>query len=243
VLARLRSRLTYANVMATIAVFVALGGTSIAAISLTKGSVKRKHIARNAITSPKVKNGALRAIDFARDQLPAGPQGPPGPAGPSNPNADTLDGFDSSAFSTVGHTHAGPRFIYANTASTTDLDPDPQPVVCQTDPYTPANAERAWIDVWLSMNPNTSLFYAVYPVYSTDGGTTWKIAAPGDTAFASRAGSTGTGEWSTGVGTSSIPLTPGTAYRFGVRTERADAGTGDATAHRCTVRVQVTPGS
>ena len=32
----LRSRLTYANVMATIAVFVALGGTSYAAIKITR---------------------------------------------------------------------------------------------------------------------------------------------------------------------------------------------------------------
>jgi hypothetical protein len=34
--------------MATIAVFIALGGTSVAALSLTRGSVKGKHIAKNA---------------------------------------------------------------------------------------------------------------------------------------------------------------------------------------------------
>lgn len=76
-----RDRLTYANVMATIAVFVALGGTSIAAISLTKNSVKGKHIARNAVTSPKVKDRSLRAQDFASGQLPAGERGLQGAQG------------------------------------------------------------------------------------------------------------------------------------------------------------------
>jgi hypothetical protein len=99
--------------MATVAVFVALGGSSYAAVTLKKGSVRGKHIARNAVTSPKVKDGALRARDFAPGELasakagdsgppgPAGPPGPPGPEGPPNPNAvsaenaEKLDGLDS----------------------------------------------------------------------------------------------------------------------------------------------------
>jgi hypothetical protein len=81
VLAKLRSRLTYANVMATIAVFVALGGSSYAAITLTRGSVKGKHIAKNAVTSPKVKNGSLRKKDFRAGALAPGPRGPQGERG------------------------------------------------------------------------------------------------------------------------------------------------------------------
>jgi hypothetical protein len=77
----LRNRLTYANVMATLALFIALGGTSIAAVTLTRGSVKGKHIARNAVTSPKVKNGSLLSADFAPGQLPKGDQGERGPKG------------------------------------------------------------------------------------------------------------------------------------------------------------------
>jgi hypothetical protein len=93
-----RRRLSYANVMATIAVFVALGGVSYAAATLPRNSVgppqiKRNavtnpKVARNAITSPKVRDGSLQARDFAPGQLPAGPQGPagqdgaPGPQGP-----------------------------------------------------------------------------------------------------------------------------------------------------------------
>jgi hypothetical protein len=92
---RIRKSLSYANVMATVAVFVALGGSSYAAITLSKNSVKSKHIAtgqvkrsdiaKNAVTSAKVKNFSLLATDFAAGQLPVGPQGPSGPVGPQGP--------------------------------------------------------------------------------------------------------------------------------------------------------------
>ncbi len=82
---RLRARLTYANVMATIAVFVALGGTSYAALQLPKGSVGTKQLKRNAVTSPKVKQGTLLLSDFKASQraLLGGPQGATGPGGPA----------------------------------------------------------------------------------------------------------------------------------------------------------------
>jgi hypothetical protein len=88
VLAKLRSRLTYANVMATIAVFVALGGSSYAAVTLTRSSVKGKHIAKNAVTSPKVKNGSLRRTDFRAGVLSPGPRGAEGPRGEQGPKGD-----------------------------------------------------------------------------------------------------------------------------------------------------------
>ena len=91
-LGRFRSHLSYANVMATVAVFVALGGSSYAAVALSKNSVKSKHIgkgqvkrsdvARNAVTSAKVKNLSLLAADFKAGQLPAGATGPAGAMGP-----------------------------------------------------------------------------------------------------------------------------------------------------------------
>ena len=63
-LAKLRSRLTYANVMATVAVFVALGGTGYAAITLPKNSVRAKQIAPRAVQSSEAQNLTLR--DFRR---------------------------------------------------------------------------------------------------------------------------------------------------------------------------------
>jgi len=91
VLSTLRSKLSYANVMATLAVFIALAGTSVAAVTLTRNSVRSKHIAkgqvkrsdigRNAVSSAKVANNSLRLIDFRAGQIPQGPPGTPGAAG------------------------------------------------------------------------------------------------------------------------------------------------------------------
>jgi hypothetical protein len=66
---RLRKRLTYANVMATIAVFIALGGASYAAIKLPKNSVGVKQLKKNAVTSAKIKNGQVKSDDVANQGL------------------------------------------------------------------------------------------------------------------------------------------------------------------------------
>jgi hypothetical protein len=69
VLAKLRSRLTYANVVATLALFVALGGGSYAAITITGKNVKNssltgKDIKNSSLTSSDVKNRSLLSKDF-----------------------------------------------------------------------------------------------------------------------------------------------------------------------------------
>src|SRR5262245_66197736 len=51
----IRARLSYANVMATIAVFIALGG---GAYALTRGEVKSKHIATGAVKARQLNLGA-----------------------------------------------------------------------------------------------------------------------------------------------------------------------------------------
>ena len=78
---RLRPRLTYANIVSTVCLFVLLGGSATAAVVLAKNSVKNKHIAKNAVTTQKVKNGSLLKADFKAGQLPQGPQGSQGPTG------------------------------------------------------------------------------------------------------------------------------------------------------------------
>jgi hypothetical protein len=67
-LIRLRSRLTYANTMSTIAVFVALGGGAYA-VSVPRNSVGPAQLKANAVTAAKVKNRSLLASDFKRGQL------------------------------------------------------------------------------------------------------------------------------------------------------------------------------
>jgi hypothetical protein len=80
-LGTLRSRLTYANIVASIALFVALGGGAYAAATLPARSVGAKQIRTNAVTSAHVKNRSLLAEDFKLGQLPAGKPGAQGPAG------------------------------------------------------------------------------------------------------------------------------------------------------------------
>ena len=93
-LAKLRSRLTYANVMATAAVFIALGGTSFAAVKLSKNSVLSKHIRNGQVKSADVGDGSLRALDFGAGELPRGPQGDPGAPARSEGYVGGSDGID-----------------------------------------------------------------------------------------------------------------------------------------------------
>ena len=86
-----RRHLTFANVMSVIAVFIALGGASYAAVNLPKNSVGTKQLKGksvgtkqlkgNAVNSNKVKDFSLRANDFKEGQIPLGPTGPHGSAG------------------------------------------------------------------------------------------------------------------------------------------------------------------
>lgn len=90
-LAKLGSQLTLANVVALMALFVALSGgayaltipkNSVGTKQLKKSAVTGSKIKNGAVTSSKVKNGSLLADDFKPGRLPAGPQGPQGPQGP-----------------------------------------------------------------------------------------------------------------------------------------------------------------
>ncbi len=63
-----RVRPSYASAVATLALFVALGGTSYAALALPNNSVGTKQLKNNAVTSAKVKDHSLKAADMARGQ-------------------------------------------------------------------------------------------------------------------------------------------------------------------------------
>jgi hypothetical protein len=62
---QIRKRLTYANVMSSIAVFMMLGGAAIAASQLPKNSVGTKQLKKNAVTTPKIKGQAVKAGKIA----------------------------------------------------------------------------------------------------------------------------------------------------------------------------------
>ena len=86
-LARFRPRLTYANVVSTMCLFILLGGAAYAATKLPKNSVGSEQIEKNAVNSAKVKNRTLGLIDFS-SAARAGLKGAPGtPGAPGQPGA------------------------------------------------------------------------------------------------------------------------------------------------------------
>src|SRR4051794_33433858 len=92
-------RLSYANVTATLALFLALGGTSYA-LTLPRNSVGSKQIRSKAVGTSELRSGAVRSGDVRNRSLQlrdlslgartslrgaTGSQGPVGPAGPAGP--------------------------------------------------------------------------------------------------------------------------------------------------------------
>ena len=63
-----KGKLTYANVMATVAVFIALGGGAYA-VSLGKNDVGPREIAKNAVRSSELKNNGVKGKDVDESSL------------------------------------------------------------------------------------------------------------------------------------------------------------------------------
>lgn len=100
---RVRERITYANVISSMALFIALGGTSYA-LTVPRNSVGAKQIRGGAVGASEVRTGAIRSGEVkdrsvavrdlstsARRALrgPTGATGGPGPAGPPGPSGVT----------------------------------------------------------------------------------------------------------------------------------------------------------
>src|SRR3954468_921128 len=119
-LSRAAARLSYANVVATLALFIALGGTTYAATSLPRNSVGQAQIRtnsvgvselrRSAVTSTEIRDRTIRMSDIptgAGSSLrgAVGAAGPAGPAGVADRAAINAGGVAVGGTSrTGGHT-------------------------------------------------------------------------------------------------------------------------------------------
>jgi len=96
---RLGRRLTYANIVATLALVIAVsGGTAFAASQLIKG----KQIAKGTITGANIKKGSLSSSLFKKGTLKAGPRGAQGPAGPAGAAGATGAAGSAIAYGVIG---------------------------------------------------------------------------------------------------------------------------------------------
>ncbi|HEY8771474.1 MAG TPA: hypothetical protein VIM03_13090, partial [Thermoleophilaceae bacterium] len=100
-LARLRAHLTYANVVATLALFLALGGASYAAIrvgsgSIINNSVRTQDLRNNDIRSKDIRNRTIQGGDILTSTI-TGQQVRESTLS-KVPDADKLDGADSTSF-------------------------------------------------------------------------------------------------------------------------------------------------
>lgn len=106
-----RPRLTYANVVASLALFIALGGASYAATSLPKGSVGTDQIQAEAVRTGKVADDAVTAAKLAqgvRERL--------APVGGTTAATTTTATPES-----VEHARTADRALTAGSAETTTL--------------------------------------------------------------------------------------------------------------------------
>jgi Collagen triple helix repeat (20 copies) len=97
-----------ALVVSCLALLVALGGTSYAAVALPKNSVGTPQLRAGSVTSLKVKDRTLRVVDFApaqRVQLkgPRGATGPQGDKGDKGEKGDRGEKGELGAPGTSGH--------------------------------------------------------------------------------------------------------------------------------------------
>lgn len=77
-----RQRITYSNVIATMALFIALGGVAVAA-GLPKNSVGPKQLKRGAVTAAKIRKQAVTTAKLANGAVTIGKLGP-NSVGPNN---------------------------------------------------------------------------------------------------------------------------------------------------------------
>jgi len=69
VIRKLRDKLTYANVMASIAVLIALSGSAYAALRVPPNSVGSRQLKAASVTTGKIANGAITAAKVAESSL------------------------------------------------------------------------------------------------------------------------------------------------------------------------------
>lgn len=109
----LRGKLTYANVVSSLCLFLLLGsGAAVAASQLAKNSVGSKQLKKNAVTTGKIKNGAVTEAKIAAGAVTS-----------SKVASGSLTGaqVDASTLGTVPSAHTATTATTAGVANTANV--------------------------------------------------------------------------------------------------------------------------
>lgn len=122
---RLSAKLTYANAMSSVAVFLALGGSAYAVTALPAASVGTEQLKPRAVTAGKIADGSIDTPRLAvgavtlnrlsggvqRRLLQPGPRGEAGPVGPAGPTGATGPGASRMRFSQPASDDPAPEVV------------------------------------------------------------------------------------------------------------------------------------
>jgi hypothetical protein len=123
-LRKLKQHVTYANIMASLAVFVVLGGGMAVAAGLKKNSVGKKQIKAGAVVSKKIADGAITTNDLAD-------------------NAVTGDKADESSFGQVPSAASAETADSATTANSAETAETAETATTATNATNATNAQKA----------------------------------------------------------------------------------------------------
>ena len=120
-------KLSYANVTATVALFVALGGGAYAATQVPANSVGTKQLRNNAVTGVKIKNGSISGAKIEASSLPTVPSATHANSADRAATASTADSAnragsaDQAGNSEELNGYAGERFVAILTGRVQDV--------------------------------------------------------------------------------------------------------------------------
>jgi hypothetical protein len=126
----LRRHLTYANVAASLALFLALGGAAYAATQLPKNSVGTKQLKNGAVTASKIAKQTRKQLQGQNGPAgPAGPKGATGGRGATGARGATGVKGDTGAkgdTGTAGTNGTGPAFeVFVDSGRAIGATPEP----------------------------------------------------------------------------------------------------------------------
>jgi hypothetical protein len=137
-----RKRLTYANVMSSIAVFlVVAGGSALAASQLGKNTVGSKQLKKNAVVTAKIKNGAVTGAKLKLSSIGKVPSASTADTATSANTAKTADTAKTAETAKSADTAKSAETAKtATTAATANLAKSLPPLT-----WTPITLENGWL--------------------------------------------------------------------------------------------------